>query len=156
MNWIVPGRILALAGPTKKGYTIDDFTGFAERNNIRAMVRLNRRGYRVEAGRLQRHNLCHYEMYMPDGNIPSLKQIRKFYAIADGTWSSSAAEATTGSARLPEALAVHCRAGLGRTGTMIATFLIKKFNLTAAQVIAYLRMMRPGSVLGMQSRFLER
>jgi hypothetical protein len=81
-------------------------------------------------------------MFIHDGNIPTLEQIDDFYLLAETAWNSGA-------------LAAHCRAGLGRTGTMIATFLIKKFNLQASDVIAYLRMMRPGSVLGMQARYLD-
>ena len=41
---------------------------------------------------------------------------------------------------------VHCAAGKGRTGAVIAAYLVKKQNLTAKQAIIKLRGMRPGSV----------
>ncbi len=41
---------------------------------------------------------------------------------------------------------VHCAAGKGRTGAVIAAYLVKKQNLTAEQAIAKLRRMRPGSI----------
>jgi atypical dual specificity phosphatase len=41
---------------------------------------------------------------------------------------------------------VHCAAGKGRTGAVLAAYLIKKENFTAEQAIEKIRIMRPGSV----------
>ena len=41
---------------------------------------------------------------------------------------------------------VHCAAGKGRTGAVLAAYLIKKQNLTADHAIDKVREMRPGSV----------
>jgi atypical dual specificity phosphatase len=41
---------------------------------------------------------------------------------------------------------IHCAAGKGRTGALLAAYLIKKENLTAKQAIEKIRLMRPGSV----------
>jgi atypical dual specificity phosphatase len=41
---------------------------------------------------------------------------------------------------------VHCAAGKGRTGTVLAAYLVKKQCLTAEQAIEKVRSMRPGSV----------
>jgi atypical dual specificity phosphatase len=41
---------------------------------------------------------------------------------------------------------VHCAAGKGRTGAVLAAYMVKKQNLTAKQAIEKLRIMRPGSV----------
>jgi atypical dual specificity phosphatase len=41
---------------------------------------------------------------------------------------------------------VHCAAGKGRTGALLAAYLIKKEKLTAEQAIQKIRLMRPGSV----------
>jgi len=45
-------------------------------------------------------------------------------------------------------------AGLGRTGTLIACFIMKHFKFTAAEAIAWIRICRPGSVIGPQQEFL--
>ncbi len=41
---------------------------------------------------------------------------------------------------------VHCAAGRGRTGTILAAYLIKKENVTANQAIKKIRSIRPGSI----------
>jgi atypical dual specificity phosphatase len=41
---------------------------------------------------------------------------------------------------------VHCAAGKGRTGAVLAAYMIKKENLTADQAIEKIRLIRPGSV----------
>ena len=52
-------------------------------------------------------------------------------------------------------VAIHCRAGLGRTGILICIWLIIKLNFKPAEAIAYIRIMRPGSIMGSQGFFLE-
>lgn len=46
-------------------------------------------------------------------------------------------------------------AGLGRTGTMIACYLIKHYKFTADEAIAWIRICRPGSVIGHQQSWLH-
>lgn len=41
------------------------------------------------------------------------------------------------------AVAVHCLAGLGRTGTLIGMYLMKHKGFTGREVIAWLRICRP-------------
>jgi atypical dual specificity phosphatase len=42
-------------------------------------------------------------------------------------------------------VAVHCGAGLGRTGTMLACWFVKK-GMTAPAAISHIRRIRPGSI----------
>ena len=48
-----------------------------------------------------------------------------------------------------------CTAGLGRTGTLIACYVMKHYRFTHAEIIAWIRICRPGSIIGPQQHFLE-
>ncbi len=52
-------------------------------------------------------------------------------------------------------MAVHCKAGLGRTGVLICLYIMKHYRFTAEEVIGYIRVCRPGSVIGPQQNFLR-
>ena len=52
------------------------------------------------------------------------------------------------------AVAVHCKAGLGRTGSCNGVFMMKHYGLTAEETIAWTRICRPGSIIGPQQHFL--
>ncbi|CAF1073880.1 unnamed protein product [Adineta steineri] len=43
-------------------------------------------------------------------------------------------------------IAVHCHAGLGRTGFVICSYLVHEYRMTAHEAIHYIRAKRPGSV----------
>lgn len=45
-----------------------------------------------------------------------------------------------------QAVGVHCALGFGRTGTMLACYLVKERGLAAGDAIAEIRRLRPGSI----------
>jgi len=51
-------------------------------------------------------------------------------------------------------MAIHCKAGLGRTGTLIGLYAMKHFKFPAAAFIGWIRIARPGSILGPQQHYL--
>lgn len=81
-------------------------------------------------------------MEFPDGSNPSNAMTMQFITLCEKELSKG------------RALAIHCRAGLGRTGTLIGLYLMAKYDVDARAAIAWLRLFRPGSVVGNQQQFL--
>ena len=144
-NWIVPNKFLAFACPSNvsrdsDGYrvwTSEDFSLLFKDIGITAVVRLNNKTYEEE--RFRHNGIRHYDLFFVDGSCPSEKLVKDFLKIAENE----------------RAIAVHCKAGLGRTGTLIGCYCMKHFGFTPAEFIGWARLCRPGSVLGPQQQFLH-
>lgn len=141
LNWVVPGKFIAFSTPDDRvdgrGYTAEAIAPILKRLGVKTVVRLNEPIYNEK--HLHRHGIDHHDVYFDDGSCPSLPQVAKFLRIAE-------------SAR--GAIAVHCKAGLGRTGTMIGLYLMKHFRFPAPALIGWMRLCRPGMVLGPQQAYL--
>ena len=50
---------------------------------------------------------------------------------------------------------MQCSSGRGRTGTLIALYLMKHHGFTAREAMGWLRICRPSSIIGPQQHYLE-
>lgn len=141
----MPDKFIAFCGPHSKSKIENGFAfhepetyfEYFRLHNVTTIVRLNVEMY--DAARFSKAGFDHKDLYFVDGGTPSDLILNKFLQIC---------ESTTG------AIAVHCKAGLGRTGSLIGAYIIKHYGLTAMEVIAWLRLCRPGSVIDHQQQWL--
>ncbi|XP_044140817.1 dual specificity protein phosphatase CDC14C-like isoform X2 [Bufo gargarizans] len=144
-NWIIPQKFLAFSGPHQKskmenGYphhAPEAYFPYFREHHVSTIVRLNKKMY--EAKRFTDAGFEHHDLFFIDGSTPSDPIVKKFLNICENAEG---------------AIAVHCKAGLGRTGTLIACYMMKHYRMTAAETIAWSRICRPGSVIGPQQQFL--
>mmetsp|Transcript_59907 Transcript_59907/g.175085 ORF Transcript_59907/g.175085 Transcript_59907/m.175085 type:complete len:533 (+) Transcript_59907:293-1891(+) len=144
-NWIVPDKFLAFAGPSSSSQDSDGFPNVTpedclpifQKANVGLVVRLNRKDY--DRKRFVDTGVRHVDLYFADGSCPPEEIVSRFLCIAENE---------------PGAIAVHCKAGLGRTCTLIGLYVMKHYHFPARAFIGWARICRPGSVLGPQQQFL--
>ncbi|KAL5962107.1 Dual specificity protein phosphatase CDC14A, partial [Taenia solium] len=146
LSWIVPNKFIAFSGPHTRtmidnGYPMhapEFYLPYFRKNNVTNVIRLNQKMY--ESHRFTRAGIAHHELFFPDGTVPTKAITLQFLDICETA---------------PGAIAVHCKAGLGRTGTLIGCYLMKHYYFTAPEAIAWIRICRPGSIIGQQQNWLE-
>ena len=158
LHEIVPGKLIAMRGPqdiagghlwkdayqpdgsfSHRDFSPQHYVPILRQFGVRAVVRLNMPAYDESA--FERAGIAVADLQYEDCTSPDAAVVAKFLAIAEA---------------LPGALAVHCKAGLGRTGTLIALYMMRHHGFSARAAIGWLRVVRPGSVIGPQQHFLCR
>lgn len=145
MNWIIPGKFLAFSSPSSKEYdeegyrtyTPQDYCPIFKEMGINLVVRLNKPAYDKKI--FEKNGINHRDLYFLDGSTPSEEIIEHFLDLVENEKGG---------------VAVHCKAGLGRTGTLIAIYAMKHYRFPARAFIGFIRICRPGSILGPQQAFL--
>mmetsp|Transcript_10726 Transcript_10726/g.31746 ORF Transcript_10726/g.31746 Transcript_10726/m.31746 type:complete len:519 (-) Transcript_10726:211-1767(-) len=149
LNWIIQGKILAFAGPhyrrqiTPEGYctlTPAEYIPYFRKKNVGLVVRLNKKCY--DENEFTNAGIDFVEQYYLDGSCPPMKILQRVVAAFEAVPPN-------------KGFAVHCKAGLGRTGTCIGAYIMKHYKFTAAEVIGWMRICRPGMVIGPQQHFLR-
>ena len=150
LHEVVPGKFIAFQGPEDLGgddyrdnkhggraFSPAFYAGILHEMRVCSVVRLNEPHYAAEE--LTSRGFKHYSLAFEDCTYPPDTVVEAFLRAADTA---------------DGAVAVHCRAGLGRTGTLIALWLMRSRGFTAREAMGWLRIMRPGSVIGEQQHYL--
>lgn len=106
---------MAFSSPTQKkndGLPPEAFIENFIKMKISAVIRLNDPLYKADL--FETNGISVIDMEFEDGSCPSDSVIRRFIAICDQEFAKGGA------------VAVHCRAGLGRTGTLIGCYIMSK------------------------------
>jgi len=138
-HWVVPGRI---AGTPMPGVvqSVDLDLVALRTMGITMLITLTETDFPQDA--LRHHGLRNLHLPIRDREPPTLAQVRMLIARMDALLKKG------------EVLAVHCLAGLGRTGTVLASWLIQE-GLTAEAALERIRKIEPGYVQSVeQEQFL--
>lgn len=129
-SWIVPGELAAMPVPGRDR-SLDQDATFLEQEGIRVLVSLTEEP--PDADTLAAHSIEQAHLPIQDYAPPTLEQMTEFVALVEE-------EASTG-----RPVGVHCTAGLGRSGTMAAAYLVSS-GTSADDAITIIRELRPGSI----------
>lgn len=145
LNWLVDGKFLAFAGPHSAAHANEyhnlppeSYVPYFKRRGVSLVVRLNKKYY--DAASFTRAGIDHMDLYFLDGSNPPDHLLARFIQRAEQTKGG---------------VAVHCKAGLGRTGCCIGAYVMKHYRLTAEEFIGWARIARPGTIIGPQQYWMK-
>ncbi len=129
-SWVVADELAAMPLPGRRRPLAGD-AEFLHQEGIRVLVSLTEEvpdgDIITAAGMKQVHIPVH------DFTAPTIAQIEEFVSVVKDAVVRG------------EAVGVHCTAGLGRSGTMAAAYLVTN-GASAVEAIAKIRQLRPGSI----------
>ena len=122
LNWIIPGKFVAFMGPIEQrdarhryGHHPDKYTQIFKNIGVNRVIRLNEEKYDKKA--FVNNGIHHNDLFFVDGSTPPQNIVDQFLETVE----SHFANPSNG------AVAIHCKAGLGRTGTLIGLWAMKHF-----------------------------
>lgn len=125
-SWVAEGRLAGLGMPREPGHY-----RFLLGRGVKHLVSLSERPP-------PHHGCCPavqlHRFRVPDFTPPTARQIQSFLQLVEEANGRG------------EAVAVHCMLGHGRTGTMLACYLVKTQKMSGSDAIREIRRLRPGSI----------
>nr|XP_022301729.1 protein tyrosine phosphatase domain-containing protein 1-like isoform X2 [Crassostrea virginica] len=144
-NWVTD-NILAMARPSTKQIKKHNIIEQFKKNDIRSVLNLQKPGEHADCGEglekagfsydpqiFMENNIFFYNFGWPDYGVAALSTILDMVKVIQFGVSEGK-------------VAVHCHAGLGRTGVIIACYLVYTNRMTGSEAIHYVRSQRRGAI----------
>ena len=146
LHEVVPGKIVMMRGPRDlpggvpwrdvpkedgrfghREFSPGHYADILAQLDVCAVVRCSTPAYDREG--FERAGIAVVDLCCEDGVAPPIDVVSKFLAVAE---------------ELPGAIAVHCESGRGRSGTLMALYLMKHHGFSAREAMGWLQIVRPG------------
>lgn len=135
-SWVIDGQLAGMPQPSQAELA------WASEQGVVVLVSLTETGTDPVLAAEVGVEVVHIPV--EDMTAPTLHQLHRFVTTAGPRMSAG------------EAVGVHCFAGMGRTGTFLASWFIST-GMTAPEAIGHVRLLRPGSIeTDEQERVLQR
>ena len=145
ITWIVPNKLAVFGCPSaeprdnegQRNFTPESYAAIFQQIGIKSVVRVD--GYPYDTDRFIRNGIRFIDLSFR-GPLPPMNVISKFFDVMENSEFS---------------VGVHCKAGLGKSPTLVGMYVMKKFDISAEEYIAWARICRPASIIGQQQEFLK-
>ncbi len=128
-SFVIPGRLAGMARPGRYR-PLAQALEFLREQGIRAIVSVTE--YPLDIKAVEAAGFDYLHLPVEDYEAPTLAQIETFLGFLDAHQADGA-------------IGVHCAAGQGRTGVMLACAFVTR-GMTADEAIAHVRDLRPPSI----------